>query len=685
MKVNEKITENLLESNNLVMKPVRYENKPFNKGYLATYFNNKLAVFVQDYLSSKYLFTPPSLSYETSTIELFFEHTRYDKPLNSTKEFAIYMFQCNALLNVEGLEFDDSCFIIGKGPFEGLYKIPQPDGYDYIINTDTAIDINFVKSPFFMLNNIVHPATYNTKTLYLFGLYQIVKSPDFNKDLIMPFGESIYNLFLNSKTIQFKDFVKKLILSQFPSFNDYFEAILPILKNTIDIDGRYPSDLFVPEYYSNISFKSPLLTSINEEKIDRLTEHDIALTDVYENNLSLSVNLIDNPVYSYPNINDISKDILYYANSAINYEIFLKLKNRLMGNGDPSKLSYLYAIKKKFSRYLKPYYFSHHMKYTEYGKLYKSIFSPEISFESSSEYYPTWTLNQFKQVSSNQENLFKLIIKTVWHNNKFMASKLEKELKSIISNRSLNDLQIYNKINELYKKNKPKDTGFDRGQFRFEEIKKLGIFSYLKSSTDFGRSTDFAYLDFGGGIGDVSSSIAKNLNLKKENSFVTDIQNWLGKEHTDEYVKYITYRYLKTNELPFDNNKFNLITCLQVLHHIDDKEYTISQLKRIIKDDGILIIREHDSRNSYDRTMIDIEHSLHAYSMDEQGIDYFQNYHDNYMSKEELETLMIKAGFHKLNSYPEKGLTRYYYSVWSLSPPKKQKIASWADLSDDED
>ena len=210
--VIEEITEKLLQSNSINIKTVRYDNKPFNKGYLATYFNNRLAVTFQEYLSSKYSFTPPSLRWAENPIEipdLFFKEREYDKPFYDTMDFVMYLFQCNCLLNVECIEFDDSSFIVSKKNNLEEYVIPQPDGLDYVIRTNGFIDMNFIKPPSFMLNNIVHPVSYDTKTLYLLGLYYIFDSPSFNKDL-MPFGESIYTLFKESK-IKNLQFNKKFL------------------------------------------------------------------------------------------------------------------------------------------------------------------------------------------------------------------------------------------------------------------------------------------------------------------------------------------------------------------------------------------------------------------------------------------------------------------------------------------
>ncbi len=656
--VNEALTAKLLNDNNMEVKLPLYS-------------------FIQNYLSTRYNFT--------SRVDFNTEIIKSDS-LYATDEFLIFLLQCNALLNVECMEFDHSCFIVSRNYSKTLYveyAIPQYDGVNYVIRHTAYIDFNFIKTPFFMLNGIVHPVSYDTKTLYLYALYDVIEDiriiDDEIKQKYMPFGEGIYDFFKKCKKqlIPFDDVVSKLILSQLPSFNDYFnKVIIPNFKYELEdiIVNKYLTTLKVPKDFSYSESKSSVLLSINPSApslsalAPLVSEYDNKLLKKYSENLEKMLPF-ETPVYSYPLYSPIDKKLIYNGNSALSYETFIKLYNRI--NEDmPDELHKIYKIKKSVASYLKAYYFSYHMQHTIFKHLYpvSAFINQKPSDNIITDYHPTWTLGQIKSIK-NKDDLFRLIIKTVWYNNKFIASKLEKDLKNLINDKNLNDLQVYNKINELYKNNKPKETGFDRGQFRYDELNKLGLFNNLKINDN------TKYLDFGGGIGDVSSSIAKNLKLKKENSFVTDIQNWLGKEHTDEYVKYITYRYLKTNYLPFDDEIFDLITCLQVLHHIPDKKYTISQLRRVISPSGILIVREHDCRDVQDRTMIDIEHSLHAYAVDEQGIDYFQNYHDNYMSKNELANLMTEGGFELVNTFPEKGLTRYYYSVWKPLSKSKPVVA----------
>jgi SAM-dependent methyltransferase len=45
-------------------------------------------------------------------------------------------------------------------------------------------------------------------------------------------------------------------------------------------------------------------------------------------------------------------------------------------------------------------------------------------------------------------------------------------------------------------------------------------------------------------------------------------------------------------DLPFDDNSFDLITCFGTLHHIPNVSFVISELRRVLKPNGFLLIRE---------------------------------------------------------------------------------------------
>jgi hypothetical protein len=415
-----------------------------------------LPSFIQNYLSFKYNFTPPPSNKRIDPYRII-----------HLDGFALYMLECNCLLNVEGLEFDYSCFILSQDHLDDVveYSIPGSDGNDYIVRKSNYFDFHFTKTPFFMINNIVHPETYDTKTLYLSGLYEIFTNPSFDKNL-MPFGEGVIEFFSECRlrNLPFKDVVSKLILSQFPSFNDYFEAILPFIVKYANITQEYTSilpnkrnEFFYPES------KSSVLLNVNVPAIQAenyvFSEYDEKLMKKYEENLN-SLLPFETPVYSYPLYSPLDKKVVYYGNSALNYELYIKILSRVK-EGDNSTLERIYKFKKSVAHYLKGHYFAYHMQHSIYANLYPvSPFPSPPKSQEIPQYYPTWTLGQIKSIK-NKEDLFKVIIKTVWHNNKFMANKLEKDLKTLINpvlgagnDNVINDFQFYNKITQLYKNNK---------------------------------------------------------------------------------------------------------------------------------------------------------------------------------------------------------------------------------------
>ncbi len=626
-------------------------------GYIV---DGSLTTFIKEYLNVKYPFVIP-------------EKTNEGQNMFGNSGFGLYMYMCNCLLNVENLEFDYTYFDIHEGvagstSYETFY-VPQPSGLSLMVKNNIMLKFHFKKTPGFMVDYIVHPITCDTKTLYLKGLYMFFRGGVDNSyiDHVLPFGESIKELFKNARNVPFEEIINKLILSQLPTFDEYFNGI----------EGFIKSKLFqyYPYYYTDTildkKVEGEFKSSVYNKRLS--TKYDIELLKKYENYLNKGREFENIKLYAYPN-SSLSKVDLTILRACNNFEIFLMANDTdLTVLNKDEKLKDIYKAKKVLFNELKKFYYSYHLsKNIKFGYLYlpgvfemrtKSMKKLPLKIKEEDQssisegiYYPTWTLNQFNAVN-NKELLFSLILKTVWHNNKYYINKI----KPIINNLfGYDDMYIYKEINKLYKRFKPEDTGFDKGEFRYNEIKKAGFLSYIP------KRGDIKYLDFGGGIGDITYSIAKNQGYLKSNTFVTDIQNWLGKEHTDEFVKQVTYRYLKTTILPFGDKYFDFITCFQVLHHIADKNFAIKELKRVIKDDGVLLIREHNCETVEDQMLIDIEHSLHAYAVDEQGEDYLQKYNDVYMSKRELRALMESNGFIYVDiKYPEeKGITKYYYSIW---------------------
>lgn len=118
----------------------------------------------------------------------------------------------------------------------------------------------------------------------------------------------------------------------------------------------------------------------------------------------------------------------------------------------------------------------------------------------------------------------------------------------------------------------------------FDEYEKL-TYKYLYKYIS-GMTFDKA-LVYGGGYGTEIIPIINQIHdvtiLEPGDKFKTDYV--AGKK-----VTYITPTV--RGDMSFENNSFNLITCLGVLHHVPNVSYILSEFYRVLDNNGICLIRE---------------------------------------------------------------------------------------------
>ncbi|CAF3458375.1 unnamed protein product [Rotaria socialis] len=115
--------------------------------------------------------------------------------------------------------------------------------------------------------------------------------------------------------------------------------------------------------------------------------------------------------------------------------------------------------------------------------------------------------------------------------------------------------------------------------------------SNLKQIVD--RQKIKSYFDLGCGDGTITVGIGDYLGLFKENIFGGDVYE--GQNEQITYVK--INKSQSTIDLPSD--RVDLITSFVTFHHIDQLETTLSELVRILRPEGYLIVREHDCKNEH--------------------------------------------------------------------------------------
>ncbi len=109
-------------------------------------------------------------------------------------------------------------------------------------------------------------------------------------------------------------------------------------------------------------------------------------------------------------------------------------------------------------------------------------------------------------------------------------------------------------------------------------------------------------LDFGCGNMYTSQEIVKiNPSVHITGIDVIRDQN-LDNAHLDS--KNLDFKLLETRALPFPDNSFDATVALTVMHHTDDPEYYLSELKRVTRPNGSIILFEEMYINSFDKFII---------------------------------------------------------------------------------
>lgn len=263
-----------------------------------------------------------------------------------------------------------------------------------------------------------------------------------------------------------------------------------------------------------------------------------------------------------------------------------------------------------------------------------------------------WKLEHYR------EPLVNLILKS---GGRYVMTK--EEISAIISKTS-SDAKIYKKLRKYAEANIKSRQDIDyirsrtrRAKIRFEEISKI-------SKLDLDNVQ--RYLDFG--AGDCSMAVLLGKLFEVDDVYAIDIQEWEGSlQDPGLFRSKCKFKAYDGKRIPFKANSFDLITAFQVLHHIEYLEEILKEIYRVLCEDGIFIIREHNSHNNKMSRLIEIEHELHnrVFNLEINDKEAFSCYRP----KNTLKQLIIDAGFKYVGQYcmkdPIWNPTRYYYQAYT--------------------
>ena len=100
-------------------------------------------------------------------------------------------------------------------------------------------------------------------------------------------------------------------------------------------------------------------------------------------------------------------------------------------------------------------------------------------------------------------------------------------------------------------------------------------------------SEDKIVLDVACGEGYGTKLISKNANAIwgldiDEESIINANKNYQASN--------LNYKCGDINKMPFENKKFDLVTCFETIEHVKNYNTSLKEIKRVLKDDGILIM-----------------------------------------------------------------------------------------------
>ena len=525
----------------------------------------------------------------------------------------------------------------------------------------------------------------NSKEVYIY------LASKWNNDKKLLFSEDIAETIAKIQTQEnIKDF---FVYDNLPSWNDIVKRLVDVLNKPFrtDVLPKSSSKLNSTKFKNFIISNEFTLASLESFFLENIKSSENSVQQIYLDSI------LKNKIQKFP------IDFYYWKNNIFNSIKFAQLaynafalwlatskkeqisliagtfwKAKSIINHILTVLSYnncFYIIQKQSYSTLLDFNFEVFKNYKNLpnSSLFQYLSPPLNSLSFQSRPY-TWGLNQIDYLVNHfrSQDLISMINKIV-----YIKAGDKNHIASLVSS-SKNDLDLYSK---LHAESKPKEE-YNRGINRVEELKNFSIFSDLQSSA---KKKSFKYLDFGGQNGEIAFEVAKELGINNEKQcFVYDIESWFDTEMKGN--KNITYNFSRTNILPYENNSFDFITVFMVVHHIKYPKLILNELYRILKPNGTIIFREHDSDGDATDVLIDVEHSLFEV-VEKKEPNYFalESYYAKYYSKEEFirlvessgnnsETFTYNKGEIVKNSTRDPkipvGPTRYYYSIFTKNNNK---------------
>ena len=156
-----------------------------------------------------------------------------------------------------------------------------------------------------------------------------------------------------------------------------------------------------------------------------------------------------------------------------------------------------------------------------------------------------------------------------------------------------------------------------------------------------------SYYDIGASEGNITKVVRGYLRVKNVKVFDINVDNRI-----EDGIEYIHNEY---DKIDIGDSTADLVTTFMSLHHFEDLTKMLSEIRRVLKHGGHLIIREHDAENEYLVSFFDLTHLIYStvFSDETTSDKFVKEFFTRYKTKERWIEVIETAGFNLVRwTYP---------------------------------
>jgi len=179
---------------------------------------------------------------------------------------------------------------------------------------------------------------------------------------------------------------------------------------------------------------------------------------------------------------------------------------------------------------------------------------------------------------------------------------------------------------------------------------KFNILSEVATmNSQLSRTSNLNHLDIGSGDGTMGNELSRRYSLK---THYTDVENNFKLEE-EEFSIFDPSENIKSEQLN------SVVSMLHILHHIPsykELKFRIKNVYNLLSSEGLLLIREHDVKDSTLYNKICMQHICYEMSELKAGLTrvellkWIKSYKLNLFSMQDLKTIIQEVGFVRISN-----------------------------------